>query len=131
PARPSSPVPAPIVVSVLPSDPTHEIAKAGGGSPSRSSGRAMHVRARGDAWAGLSIRTEGRGHEAGGNGGTGGGHGRGIGLGDGGGVETAQPVPPPPAPPPPSRARPARLIFPSRHQDVDDDAHLFVAVVTV
>ena len=100
-----------------------------GGSPGISSGshgRATRIRERGDAWKGLSIRTEG-----GANGGSGGGFGHGIGLGDGGGVERALPVPPPPPPPPPSRARAAHLVFPSRHDDVDDEARLFVAVITV
>lgn len=65
--------------------------------------------------------------------GTGVGAGRGIGFGDG--VAIAQPgetpVPPPPPPPPPvSKARPPRLIFPSRQRDVED-GQLFVMRVTV
>ncbi len=65
--------------------------------------------------------------------GTGTGRGGGIGFGTGGGI--APELPPltlPPAPPPPkvSKARPARLIFPSRQREVDD-GELFVMRVTV
>jgi hypothetical protein len=42
------------------------------------------------------------------------------------------PAPPaPPAPPPPSKARPAKLLWPTRDREVDDDSYLFVARVTV
>ena len=67
------------------------------------------------------------------------GAGEGLGLGDGHGfadVIAIGPVaavpPPPPAPPPPriSKARPARLIYPSRETQVDD-AQLFYAEVIV
>lgn len=59
------------------------------------------------------------------------GRGNGIGFGDGGGIATRAAVPAPPAPPPPSKARPAKLLQPARDRDVEDDADLFVARVTV
>ncbi len=73
--------------------------------------------------------------DAGSGGGRGGGHGHGIGLGDGGGIEVPELPPPPPAAPLPavvqvSRARPARLIYPSRNREVSD-SELFIARVTV
>jgi hypothetical protein len=42
-------------------------------------------------------------------------------------------VPPPPVPvvPPRSKARPAKLIWPNRDLDVEDESYLFVAKVTV
>jgi hypothetical protein len=40
-------------------------------------------------------------------------------------------VPEPPAPPPVSKARPAKLIWPNRDADVEDESYLFVARVTV
>ncbi len=65
-----------------------------------------------------------------GRGGTGHGGAGGDG-GDGFGGIAPQPTPPAvPAAPPPSRARPARLIYPTRFADVDDSA-LFVARITV
>lgn len=72
------------------------------------------------------------GGDGGSGGGLGGGHGTGIGLGDGrglGGVESVPPAPPP-APARISKARPAKLIYPSRERDVED-GELFVARVTV
>ena len=63
-----------------------------------------------------------------------GGHGQGtgIGFGDGGTIHPLEHLRPPPAPrgDPPSKARPARLIYPTRQRDVDD-AELFVARVIV
>jgi hypothetical protein len=73
----------------------------------------------------------GSGDGGGRGGGHGGGNGRGIGFGDGGGIATTTTVPRPPVPPPPSKARPARLIFPTRDRAVEDDEDLFVARVTV
>ncbi len=72
---------------------------------------------------------------AGGDGGDGGGHGRGIGLGDGAGIEAPELPPAPPPPPaadvgPISKARPAKLIYPSRNREVSD-GELFVARVVV
>ena len=61
--------------------------------------------------------------------GTGRGFGHGIGLGDGGGVHAIADLPAPP-PPPVSKARPAKLIHPTRQTEVDE-AELFAAVVTV
>lgn len=71
-----------------------------------------------------------------GDGGTGGegtgtgGSGRGLGLGEGARVEpsTELALAPPPAPAA-SKARPARLVYPSRQRD--DDGELFVARVTI
>jgi hypothetical protein len=68
-----------------------------------------------------------------------GGQGRGFGggIGDGHGLADfappAAPVPPPPpapGPPPSSKARPPRLIYPSRQVQIDD-ALLFVATLTI
>jgi hypothetical protein len=67
---------------------------------------------------------------SGGSGGTGNGRGSGIGFGDGGGISAGAPPPPPPPAPKLSKARPARLIFPSRQRDVDD-GELYVMRVTV
>jgi len=65
-----------------------------------------------------------------GRGGTG--RGTGIGFGDGGMIRRFEHLRPPPAPrgDPPSKARPARLIYPTRQRDVED-AELFVARVIV
>lgn len=64
-----------------------------------------------------------------GRGGTGGGRGRGIGFGDGGGVEAPVVIAPPPAPRV-SKARPARLVYPTRELEVEE-AQLYVMRVTV
>jgi hypothetical protein len=76
----------------------------------------------------------GDGGDGGDGGGRGGGHGRGIGLGDGPGIETLDQIPAPPPPPAAevaiSKARPARLIYPTRNREVSD-AELFVARVIV
>lgn len=58
------------------------------------------------------------------------GAGRGIGFGDGGGIDAAAPPPTPPPAPKLSKARPARLVFPSRQRDVDD-GELYIMRVTV
>jgi hypothetical protein len=108
-----------------------------------------------DAWERISVRTEqtaqgdqGQGHggssSRGGNrsgdgnaigngsgGGNGGGNGNGIGFGTGGGIRVANDVPPPPPPPLISKARPAKLVWPTRDEDVDDDEAFFIARVTV
>ncbi len=82
----------------------------------------------------ISFDTGGEGGDTGGTGdGKGSGHGAGIGFGEGGAIAPGAPaLLPPPAPPPPkiSKARPARLIYPSRQRDVEDGA-LFVMQVTV
>lgn len=67
--------------------------------------------------------------------GLGGHRGPGIGFGEGGRIELVQYLPtPPPAPaadaPPPSRARPAKLVYPSRQRAIEE-GRLFVARVTV
>jgi hypothetical protein len=119
-------------------------AERGGGGGGRAKGVA-NARAKG-AWEGLSVRQEGRadgnGREigngngngngnSGGNGnGNGGGNGNGIGFGNGGGVEVARDVPAPPIPVE-SKARPAKLVWPTRDLDVEDESYLFVAKVTV
>ncbi len=73
-----------------------------------------------------SGEREGEGKGKGKGRGTGGG----IGFGDGGGVSAAAPPPPPPPAPRLSKARSARLIFPSRQREVDD-GELYVMRVTV
>jgi hypothetical protein len=46
-------------------------------------------------------------------------------------VKVARDVPAPPAPPPVSKVRPAKLIWPNRDVDVEDESYLFVAKITV
>jgi len=58
------------------------------------------------------------------------GTGNGIGFGDGGTVAPGLPPPAPPPAPKLSKARPARLVFPSRQREVDD-GELYVMRVTV
>jgi hypothetical protein len=87
-----------------------------------------------DAWEQIDVRVDeaggaGTGH---GNGtGDGNGSGSGIGLGAGGGIRVAQDVPTPPPPPAISKARPAKLVWPNRDEEVDDETNLFTAKVTV
>lgn len=105
----------------------------GGSAPSRPM-RAAHVastKARSaDVWSGLSIRTEGRGGSGTGEG-DGQGRGNGIGFGAGGGVHVMRDVPAPPPAPPASKARPAKLVWPTRDEEVEDEDALFIAKVTV
>jgi hypothetical protein len=116
-------VPDPIVVSL--EDEPQGGGGHGGGHAART-GHAVHA----DPWGQLAIGVD-NGQGIGSGEGAGGGHGRGIGFGEGGGIARSTAVPLPPAPPPPSRARPARLIHPSRDREVEDDDDLFVARVTV
>jgi outer membrane biosynthesis protein TonB len=65
--------------------------------------------------------------------GTGGNRGDGIGFGDGSRIRMTEDqltLPPPPAERPVSKARPAKLIYPSRERDMGEE-RLFVARVTV
>jgi hypothetical protein len=75
------------------------------------------------------------GDNGGDGGGRGGGHGNGIGRGVGSGLgdraAAGEQLPTPPAAPKVSKARPAKLIYPSRDRPVDDVAELFIARVTV
>lgn len=113
----------------------------GGGSPRTSSARATTTvrRARAhDAWGELTIRDERHGNAGGaavtdGTGtGTRHGNGNGIGFGTGGGIAAPRGGPLPPVPVPVvSKARPAKLIWPTRDREVEDDADLFIARVTV
>lgn len=95
---------------------------------------AHHARAhlgqttRVDPWGGLALGME-KGNGSGN--GNGNGSGNGIGFGDGGGIARAGAVPAAPVPPPPSKARPAKLLQPSRDLEVEDNDYLFVARVTV
>ncbi|HSD89199.1 MAG TPA: hypothetical protein VLB44_16840, partial [Kofleriaceae bacterium] len=63
--------------------------------------------------------------------GSGSGNGNGIGFGAGGGVRVAEAVPAPPPPPAVSKARPAKLVWPTRDEEVEDEGTLFIARVTV
>lgn len=91
--------------------------------------------ARGETTAELGWAATTIGFDAGDGGtgtgtGHGNGHGAGLGLGRGAGDALAlRDVPPPPAPHV-SRARPARLLHPTRQLEVDED-ELFAAMVTV
>jgi hypothetical protein len=130
--------PTPAQVETPPMITTIEIvdlssSSGGGSSPaSQHSSRSVRIgstRARStNAWSGLSIKTEGLGGRGEG---TGSGTRSGFGFGNGGGVQVARDVPPPPPPPPVSKARPAKLIWPNRDIDVEDESYLFVAKVTV
>lgn len=114
----------------------------GSSSPGRSAVASRAPRARAARWNPAAAQSDAdpRGaitfDRGGGDGegtGSGGGHGAGIGFGTGGTFAPELPsLTPPPAPPPPkvSKARPARLIFPSRQREVDD-GELFVMRVTV
>lgn len=130
--------PEPIEIEMIAAPPE------GGGSPAASRARTTstssartttavrRVRAR-DAWEGLTIRNEsadGSGTGGGSGRGNGTGRGNGIGFGNGGGVHIARDVPPPPVPVV-SKARPAKLIWPTRDREVEDEADLFIARVTV
>lgn len=116
-----------------------------GGSPAASSARATTTvrRARThDAWNELTIRDERDGNAGGtattnGNGtghgiANGIGNGNGIGFGTGGGIGAPRGGRLPPVPVPVvSKARPARLIWPTRDREVEDDADLFIARVII
>jgi hypothetical protein len=82
-----------------------------------------------DAANGGGIDRDGDGGEGNGRGGH---RGDGLGFGDGSKIVLAQDLtmPPPPAAKPVSKARPAKLIYPSRERDLGEEA-LFVARVTV
>lgn len=113
-----------------------------GGAPSGAPSNGLAARAtptraratRTDPRGEIRIdRGDDMGDGLGGGGGRGGtGTGTGIGFGDGGSIERPQLLAPPPAPrgDPPSKARPAQLIYPTRHRDVDD-AELFIMRVIV
>jgi hypothetical protein len=105
----------------------------------RAAATRSRARSTGTAWDQLEISEE---RSGGGDGirddgdaraGRGDGLGTGIGFGAGGGIRAAERVPDPPrvVPPPPSRARPAKLIYPVRDREVDDEGNLFIARVTV
>jgi hypothetical protein len=115
-------------------------APAGGGGSSGATRRPTLARSRplttsASAWDDVAISQEqiGGGDGRGSGGGRGDGLGSGIGFGTGGGIGAPQLVPAPPrAPtPPPSRARPAKLIYPVRDREVDDEGNLFIARITV
>lgn len=115
-----------------------ETPAGGGGAGHRlaAQARTSHASARStDAWEQITVGMEQSGSTGSGDGdGLGTGRGSGIGFGNGGRVHVATdvPAPPPPPPDPPvSKARPAKLIWPTRDEDVDDEGNLFVARVTV
>lgn len=101
---------------------------SGGGGGSVRARRA--VRQGTDAWEQVAISFEhgGQGQGPGQGNGDHAGDGRGLGFRH---VRVSDDVPPPPPAPKVSRARPAKLIWPSRDEEVDDEANLFVARVTV
>ena len=135
-APPLPPVPTeepPTEVVLVDPPPPPPVALAGahggggaGGGHARHAGVPVHA----GGWDRVTVGMEARdGH---GNGiGNGNGNGNGIGFGDGGGIATRTATPAPPAPPPPSKARPAKLLQPTRDRAVEDDDDLFVARVTV
>lgn len=117
-----------------------EPAVKGGGAVGGSRSSTSHTSARrasdtprrsADAWEQVSMRMDDSLAGFGEGKGTGKGTGSGIGFGDGGGVRVADEIPVVPPPPEVSKARPAKLIWPTRDEDVDDDANLFVARITV
>jgi hypothetical protein len=112
------------------------------GEGGHASARAEHAGMRAghatriDPWGGLALGMDsetrrGNGNEAGTGLGNGNGNGSGIGFGDGGAIAERAAVPAPPVPPPPSKARPAKLLHPSRDLEVEDADYLFVARITV
>ncbi len=118
--------------------PKHSAASAGGGDERHVQPRLHHASPRAESQYvrdGLSMTIESdRGSSESSGGGTGG---DGFGPGRGRLAELLPPppapVPPPPAapgPPPVSKARPARLIYPSRQVQIADDL-LFVAMLTI
>jgi hypothetical protein len=123
---------APIEVAML----EEQGPRGGGGGGHRAArGAPVHAEPRAEMTIGMDEPAmdwgEGTGRSGGIGSGDGAGRGRGIGFGEGGGIATTAGVPAPPAPPPPSRARPAKLLRPSRDREVLDDDYLFVARVTV
>jgi len=149
--RPSAHVPTATVARIeptrvdVPREIVVEIVDDGGGGGQTGGTQARAVRAAprraADAWQSVSIAmdapmTAGAGNGAGDGGGTGHGTGWGLGDGNGSGVRVPDDVPAPPAPPPVeaprvSKARPAKLIYPTRDREVEDEADLFVARITV
>ena len=114
-------------VDVIVDSPKGTVGSSGGvhGSPRRGAAR---VSAPANPWNDLTVSAEGMdGH--GNGGGTGTGTGTGIGFGDGGNVRTITSLPATPAPFV-SKARPAKLLHPTRQTEVDD-ADVFEAKVTV
>jgi hypothetical protein len=145
PAPPAQPKVDLVDVQLPPAPPPSPAATGGGGgAPVRVASAAPKHVARAHRAQALpklgelaieQVDAGGTGGEGGGTGGgIGNGHGRGIGLGDGAGIEVPEiPAPPPPpiaAPVRVSKARPARLIYPSRERDAEDGT-LFVARVIV
>ncbi len=125
--------PREIVVEIVDND-------SGGGGAGASQARAVRAAPRRavDAWQSVSIAMDAPAAAGAGGSGGGNGHGTGWGLGDGngGGVRIPDDVPVPPAPPPVeapriSKARPAKLIYPTRDREVEDEADLFIARITV
>jgi len=127
----------------IPPAPPSLAATSGGGSPAparparliaRPAPRVLHGDRVGDVLGAAAVDID-PGGGAGDGGGFGHGHGGGIGdgIGRGAGGELDPPPPPPPAPPPPkiSKARPPRLIFPTRSRDVDEEEEPFIAAITV
>jgi len=109
--------------------------RAGGGARSKGAARAAkRVAAFEDPRGAITFEVGSEGNDGPGEGnGTGKGRGEGFGFGEGGAIaQHGETLAPPPPPPPPkiSKARPPRLIFPSRQREVED-AQLFVMRVTV
>lgn len=119
--------------------PQHRTSAAGGGSsaaraPAPLAAKRAHARAIRVATATVTAPSHADpGGARGDGGGIGGGHGIGIGLGTGANLEIPDLPPPPPRPAVhevASRARPAKLIYPSREREVED-SRLYVARVVV
>lgn len=141
-ARPPAPAPSPIEIALVTPDPPARppppvvAAASAGGSPRPTAARRARVQAEGPRVAATITGTVAIDRDGGrGRGGFGGGDGDGIGAGHGSGVAalaalTELPLPPPPPAPRISRARPARLIYPSREVAIDE-TELFVVRLTV
>jgi len=119
----SDPTPTEVVLVDSPAPGVRGGGHGGGHGGGARVGHPVHA----DPWGELALGVE----RPEGARGSGTGRGTGFGFGDGGGIATRAAVPLAPEPPPPSRARPARLIHPSRDREVEDDDDLFVARVTV
>jgi hypothetical protein len=115
-------------VELIVDSPKGTAGSSGGGQVAPRRAPAARVSAPANPWDDLTVSAEdtdgqGQGH------GAGTGTGTGIGFGDGGHVRTITSLPATPAPFV-SKARPAKLLHPTRQTEVDD-ADLFEAKVTV
>ncbi len=121
-------------------EPRPQLARADRPRARREIVRASHTeRSLADSLANIATPSQeqfldGESGDGGDGGGRGGGHGRGVGRGVGSGLgdiaAVGDQLPAPPAAPKASKARPAKLIYPTRDRPVSD-GELFLARVTI